>query len=149
MAVQPIPDGFHTVTPYLIVEGASKLLDFVKSAFGAEEISRHDGPEGKIMHAQFKIGDSIIMASDAREDYPPMPAMMYLYVTDCDATYRQAIAAGATSLMEPTDQFYGDRHGGVLDPVGNQWWISTHVEDVTPEEIQRRQGAQMGKSSAG
>lgn len=140
MAVKPIPDGYHSITPYLAVEGASKLLDFVKQAFGADEIIRMDGPEGKIGHAEVKIGDSIVMISDPGPTMQgqTFPGMIHLYVDDSDKIYRQAIEAGAISLQEPTDQFYGDRSGGVKDAFGNQWWISTHVEDVPPDEMAKR-----------
>lgn len=138
MAVKPIPEGYSTVTPYLVVEGASKLIDFAKQAFGAEERSRMDMPDGKVGHAEIVIGDSIIMLSDAAGEWKPIPAMIHLYVEDADKTYQRALEAGATSLQEPADQFYGDRSSGVLDPVGNRWWIATHVEDVPPDEMNKR-----------
>ncbi len=140
MAVKAIPDGYHNVTPYLAVEGADNLMQFVTHAFGAQEILRMDTPDGKIGHAEVRIGDSIVMLADAptTDQGEPMPAMIHLYVDDSDKVYRQAIEAGATSLREPTDQFYGDRTAGVRDPVGNQWWIATHVEDVPPDEMDRR-----------
>jgi uncharacterized glyoxalase superfamily protein PhnB len=138
MAVKPIPEGFHTVTPYLMVEGASKLIDFLKQAFEAEEIYRQNMPDGTVMHAQVRIGDSMLMMSDATSQYEPMPTMIYLYVEDVDAVYNRALKAGATSLREPTAEFYGDRSGGVKDQFGNQWWIGTHIEDVSPEEMERR-----------
>jgi len=139
MPVKPVPGGFHTVTPYLLVEGADTLIEFIEKAFDAKNIEKHTLPDGSIMHAQVTIGDSIIMLSEARGEFKAMPAMLHLYVTDVDATHKQAIQAGGTSLREPADQFYGDRSGGVLDPCGNQWWIATHVEDVSPEEMARRQ----------
>ena len=119
--VKPIPKGFHTVTPYLIVEGAKKTISFMEQALGAQ----HDHeptlrPDGTIMHATLKIGDSMVMISDASEHAKAMPAMLYLYVPDVDAAYQRAIKAGATSIMEPADQFYGDRSGGVKDAAGNQ-----------------------------
>ncbi len=140
MTVKPIPEGYHSVTPYLLVDGADKLLEFVKQSFGAEETVRMDGSKGKISHAEIRIGDSIVMLADASESEHGlvMPAMINLYVEDVDKTYRRALEAGATSLREPTDQFYGDRNGGVRDPLGNLWWISTHIEDVQPEEMARR-----------
>jgi uncharacterized glyoxalase superfamily protein PhnB len=138
MAVKPIPDGYHTVTPYLVVEGAAKLIDFLKQAFGAEEIFRMPGPGGQIGHAEVRIGDSVIMMSDATAEYRPMPSMIHLYVNDADAFYKRALQAGATSLREPADQFYGDRTAGVKDPVGNQWYIATHKEDVSFEELEKR-----------
>ena len=138
MAVSPIPAGFHTLTPYLVVTGAPKLIDFLKAAFGAVEKYRSARPDGTVMHASLRVGDSMLMMGEACGAFPAMPACLYLYVPDVDGTYRQAIAAGAVSIAEPTNQFYGDRHAGVKDPSGNQWWIATHVEDVAPEEIQRR-----------
>jgi PhnB protein len=141
MAVNPIPDGFHSVTPYMIVQGAAKLLEFLDQAFGAEEVLSMKRPDGTIMHAQIKIGDSMIEMSEATAEMPAMPAMLHLYVNDADATYKRAIQAGATSLMEPIDQFYGDRESGVKDPCGNQWYIATHKEDVSPEELANRQAA--------
>ena len=138
MGVNPIPEGYRTVTPYLVVEGAATVLDFVKQAFGAEEKFRMEAPDGKIGHAEAQIGDSMVMLGDAGEEHPAMPAMIHLYVDDCDATYERALAAGATSEREPTDQFYGDRSAGVRDSAGNLWWIATHVEDVPEEEMAKR-----------
>ena len=138
MTVKPIPDGYHSVIPYLIVHGAAGLIDFLRHAFDATEKERHTWPDGSIMHAEVKIGDSVIMLGEARGEWKPMPASIYLYVNDADATFRKAIKAGAVSVMEPADQFYGDRHGGVKDPCGNLWWVATHIEDVPPEELQRR-----------
>lgn len=140
MSVKPIPDGYNTVTPYLIVEGASKLIDFAKEAFGAQEMFRMPGPDGKLGHAEMRIGDSVVMLSDAGPDNPARPANILLYVNDCDATYRKALAAGGASEREPTDQFYGDRAAGV-DACGIRWWIHTHVEDVSPEEMDKRMAA--------
>ncbi len=138
MAVKPIPDGYRTVTPYLVVEGATAVLDFVRQAFGATEKFRMETPDGSIGHAEVQIGDSMVMVGSAGPETPAMPAMIHLYVDDCDATYEQALAAGATSEREPTDQFYGDRSAGVRDPAGNLWWIATHVEDVSEDEMARR-----------
>jgi len=146
MAVQPIPDGYHTVTPYLVLEGAAKFIDFAKQAFGAEETFRMAGPDGKIGHAELKIGDSMIMLGDAPgAQSGPMPGMLHLYVPDADASYKRALQAGATSLREPADQFYGDRSAGVKDAFGNQWWLATHIEDVAPEEMQKRAAAAMAQ----
>jgi len=149
MAVKPIPDGFHSVTPYLIVPGVAKLIDFLKQAFGAQVTERMDMPDGTVMHAQVRIDDSPIMMGEAKAQYPAMPTHLYLYVKDADAVYKRAIQAGATSVMEPADQFYGDRHGGVKDPSGNTWWIATHVEDVSREEIERRAKSKMTKGQSG
>jgi len=137
--VNPIPQGYHTVTPYLTVKDAGALIDFMKKAFDAQETYRMAAPDGKVRHAEVRIGDSKLMigGSDANR-----PSMLYLYVADCDAWYRRAIAAGAKSLREPTTEFYGDRSSGVEDAFGIQWWIGTHVEDVSPEEIARRAALQ-------
>jgi uncharacterized glyoxalase superfamily protein PhnB len=142
MAVKAIPDGYHTITPYLTVQGAGKLIDFLKLAFDAQETERITAPDGAIAHAEVRIGNSIVMMSDAGGERAPMPSGLYLYVNDTDAVYKSALRAGATSIMEPADQFYGDRSAGVKDPVGNQWWIATHKEDVSPEELKRRAAMQ-------
>jgi PhnB protein len=141
MAVKPIPEGHHTVTPYLVVRGAAQLIDFMKQVFAAEEIVRMARPDGSIMHAEVRLGDSRVMLGEAGGDNPPIPAMLHLYVEDADAVYRQALQAGATSLREPVNEFYGDRIGGVKDRFGNQWWIATHIEDVSSEEMARREAA--------
>jgi uncharacterized glyoxalase superfamily protein PhnB len=137
----PIPSGYHTVTPYIRVTGAAEFIDFLTQAFGAKENHRSLAPDGSIMHADVTIGDSHVMLTEGMENFPPLPGSNFLYVADVDATYRSAIDAGATSMMEPADQFYGDRNGGVKDAYGNQWWIGTHVEDLTPEEMARRAAA--------
>jgi uncharacterized glyoxalase superfamily protein PhnB len=149
MAVKPIPDGFHTVTPYLLVKGVTQLLDFLRRAFDAKEISRSAMPDGTVMHAQVQIGDSFVMMGEAGGQWQPMPGSIYLYVPDTDATYKQALAAGASSVMEPADQFYGDRSAGVKDSSGNMWWIATHVEEVTPEEMKKREEEYMKKHGGG
>lgn len=138
MAVEPIPEGYGTVTPYLIVEGADRVLEFVMQAFGAEQRFRMDRDDGTVGHAEVTIGDSVVMLAEAGGEWPAMPGGIHLYVEDCDATYTRALDAGATSLHEPTNHFYGDRSAGVRDPAGNIWWITTHVEDVSPEELERR-----------
>lgn len=130
MAVKPIPDGFHTVTPYLLVSDAALLIDFLKRAFGAEEIFRSNGPDGSVAHAQLKIGDSMVMMGQAKDEWKPMPCMLYLYVEDVDAWFDRAVQAGGTVVREVTDEAYGDRAGGVRDPVGNQWWLATRRQDV-------------------
>jgi PhnB protein len=144
MAVKPIPEGFHTVTPYLVVDSVERHITFLKAAFDAKERFSHKGPEGKIAHAEVTIGDSIVMIGGARGDWKAIPAMIYLYVPDCDATFKRAIAAGAKSMQEPADQFYGDRNGMLTDPCGVQWGIATHKEDVSAEETARRMKAQFG-----
>ena len=136
--VKPIPVGYHSVTPYLIVEGAPKLIAFLKHTFNAEEATRMNGPDGRVAHAEVKIGDSFVMLSDATGEYKPVESQLYVYVDDIDLTYKRALEAGATSVREPKNQFYGDRSASVRDPTGNIWGIATHVEDVSPEEMQRR-----------
>ena len=138
-SVKPIPGGYHTVTPYLLVQGAEKLINFMKNAFDAKETGRYSMPDGSIGHAEVRIGDSVIMVADAQGDeYKPMAAGIHLYVEDCDVTYKRAVGAGATSVREPQDQFYGDRSAGVNDQFGNKWWIATHKEDMSKEEIIKR-----------
>jgi uncharacterized glyoxalase superfamily protein PhnB len=149
MASKPIPEGYRSVTPYLLVPNVPKLIEFLKNAFGAEEAyPPFAGPDGRIMHAEVKVGDSILMMGEPMGEFGPMPASLYLYVSDTDATYQSALKAGATSVMEPANQFYGDRSAGVKDPTGNVWWIATHVEDVPPEELSKRAEAAM-KERAG
>jgi PhnB protein len=138
MPVNYIPEGLHNVTPYLVVEDANRLIEFLKDAFSAQERERHLRPDGTVMHAEVKIGDSVIMLGDANEQWKPRPVSLYVYVPDTNTTYRRALEIGATSLMEPADQFYGDRNAGVTDPFGNIWWIGTHIEDVSREELERR-----------
>ena len=144
MAVRAVPEGYHTVTPYLIVPDVQGLIDFLKQVFDAELRSQATDAEGRIMHTEVKIGDSVVMMSESSEAFAPMPAMLHVYLEDVDAAYQRALAAGATSLREPTDEFYGDRSAGVQDDAGNQWWIATHVEDVSEEEMQRRMEAERG-----
>ena len=141
MSVKPIPDGYHTVTPYLTVADAGKLLDFVKQAFDAQELHVQTGPDGAIRHAEIKIGDSMVMLGQAQGEWKPMPVMLYLYVEDADKLYQRAIQAGATVIQEIATQYYGDRSGGVQDCCGNQWWVATRVEDVALEELERRAAA--------
>ncbi len=136
--VRPIPQGYHSVSPYLVVDGAAKLIDFVKHTFDAVENARMEGPQGRISHAEVKIGDSIVMLSDSTPEYKAMPSMLYVYIDDVDAVYKRALQAGGTSVSEPKNQFYGDRSAGVRDPLGNHWGIATNIEEVSPEEMQRR-----------
>ncbi len=138
MAVKAIPEGYHSITPYLVVNGAAKVLDFVKQAFGAQEVMRMPGPNGTIGHAEVKIGDSFVMMADASPQHPARPGMLLLYVPDVDEVYQRALKVGGKSEREPADQFYGDRSAGVSDPAGNQWVIATHVEDVSAEEMKHR-----------
>jgi PhnB protein len=138
MPVSPIPEGYHAVSPYLIAANAGELLEFLQKGFGAEETFRMDMPDGSVGHAEVRIGDSVVMVGQAGDAWPAVPSALHLYVTDVDATYKTALAAGATSKDEPEDQFYGDRRANVIDPSGNQWFIATHVEDVAPDEMERR-----------
>ncbi|HJV49485.1 MAG TPA: VOC family protein [Geothrix sp.] len=139
--VQPVPAGYHTVTPYLVVADGEGLMAFLRAAFGAVEVSRAVRPDGSIANAEVRLGDSMVMVAQAKDPWVPMPAGFYLYVPDTDATYQAALAAGGVSLLEPADQFYGDRNAGVQDPWGNNWWIATHIEDVDEAEVQRRMAA--------
>ncbi len=145
--VKAVPDGYHTVTPYLVVSEAEKVLDFAIRAFGAREKVRMPGPDGKVAHAEVSIGDSVVMMGSPSQSQRLMPGMIYLYVEDTDATYKKAVAAGGKSLEEPTDAFYGDRRAAVEDSQGNQWFIATHQEDPTPEEMQKRMAAMQAPAS--
>jgi PhnB protein len=139
MAAKPIPEGHHTVTPYLTVRDARKVIDFLKQAFGAqlayEPLKR---PDGKIMHAEVQIGNSRVMIAEKSDMAKATLSSLYLYLPNVDAVYQQAVKAGGKTIMEPTDMFYGDRSGGVKDPSGNSWFVATHKEDVGPEEMARR-----------
>lgn len=139
--VKPIPENYPRVTPYLVVDGAAAVIDFAKDVLGATERGgRYTTPDGKIGHAEFTIGESVIMCADvsASQEGRAFPAILNVYVEDVDAVYAKAIKRGATPLREPADQFFGDRSAGVQDAAGNQWWIATHVEDVPPDEMARR-----------
>jgi PhnB protein len=152
--VKPIPEGYHSTTPYLCVKGAADAIEFYKKAFGAKELSRMADPSGKVGHAEIQIGDSRVMLAD---EYPEMgflspksiggtPVMMHLYVEDVDATVPRAVAAGAKVTREVADQFYGDRGGKIEDPFGHSWYVATHKEDLSQEEIQKRAAATFGGS---
>jgi uncharacterized glyoxalase superfamily protein PhnB len=145
MAVKPIPDGYHTVTPSLNVQGVAKLIGYLKAAFGAEETFLMPGPGGAILHAEVRIGDSVVMLSDAVRQ-APMPGSMFLYVTDVDTAYHRAISAGGKSLMPPANMFWGDRLCRIQDPCENVWAIATHVEDVPPDEMPSRAAAAMQRT---
>lgn len=149
--VKPTPDGYHSVTPYLIVSNAAKALEFYQRAFGTTETMRLHGPDGKIMHAEVRLGDSTIMLAD---EFPEMQAVspttlkgtagsLMVYVDDVDSRFQQAVAAGATVKRAVQDQFYGDRSGTLVDPFGHVWTLSTHTEDLSPDEISRRFEAMM------
>ena len=149
--VRKIPEGYHSVTPYLVIKGAAKALDFYARAFGAKERSRMPGPGDTIAHAELEIGDSVIMLSDPFPQSTTKPpkelggtsASVMLYVEDVDEVVKQAVDAGATVTMEVSDQFWGDRFGSVTDPFGHSWSIATHVEDVPPDEMAERAKAAM------
>ena len=141
MAVKTQPDGYHTVTPYLVVDDVARLIAFLEQVFDGEVTECMKQEDGTINHAEVQLGDSKVMMGQARGEHPAMPAMLYVYVDDVDATYKRALDAGAASVREPTDEFYGDRSGGVNGPCGNQWWMATHKEDVSPDEMQRRAAA--------
>lgn len=140
----PIPDGYTSITPYLLVSDVDAPLGFLQAAFGATIIRTNKLPSGESMHAEIEIGNGRAMFGLARGDFSPTPSGLYLYVENVDAVYAQAIAAGGTSLYAPVDMFYGDRSGGVLDPAGNSWWIATHIEDLSPEELAERTAKQCG-----
>lgn len=157
MAVKPIPDGYHSVTPYLIVNDGASAIDFYKRAFGATELFRMDAPGGKIGHAEIKIGDSPIMLAD---EFPEMgyrsakaigstPVSLMIYVEDVDSVFPQAIAAGGKELKPLEDQFYGDRSGTLEDPFGHVWTVSTHKEDISPEEMDQRHAEMMTQKAGG
>lgn len=147
MSVKPIPDGYHSITPYLIVSGAAKALEFYYAVFGAKELLRIPGPDGTIGHAEFKIGDSIIMIADEPADTPyrrnpksfgGSPVGFMVYLPDVDAAFALALKNGASVHKPLQDQFYGDRSGTIIDPFGHVWTIATHTEDVSPDEMERR-----------
>ena len=152
MAAKPVPDGYHTVTPYLTVRGAAKVIEFLKQAFGAElSLEPVKRPDGAIMHAEVKIGDSRVMLGEENEMAKATTTSLYVYVPNVDSVYQRAVKAGGNSVMEPTDMFYGDRTGSVKDPSGNTWSIATHKEDVAPQELAKRAEAffkqQKGKAA--
>jgi PhnB protein len=146
MPAQPVPEGYHTLTPYLAVDDAKAAIDFYQRAFGAKERVRMHGPDGMIAHAELEIGDSKVMLADPFPQASTRPPKelggtsvgVFVYVANVDEVFQQAVDAGATATMEPDDQFWGDRFGSVTDPFGHSWQISTHVEDVPPEEMEKR-----------
>src|SRR5215467_3417420 len=147
MAVKPIPEGYHSVTPYLIVRGAAQAIEFYKKAFAATELMRFPGPNGTIAHAEIKIGDSPVMLADEGPEHKSpqtvgeSPVGLMIYVPDVDKIFKQAISAGAKSTRDVQDQFYGDRSGNLTDPFGHKWTVSTHKEDVSAQEMERRMQA--------
>ena len=148
-SVKPIPDGYHNVTPYLFVRSAASAIDFYKSVFGATETVRMQGPNGKIMHAEVRIGDSIVMLADENPQTGVMSPQtiggysvgLHVYVENVDVVMQKAIESGAKALRPIKNQFYGDRSGSLLDPFGDMWTVATHIEDVTPEEMRKRMTA--------
>ncbi len=138
MPVRPIPEGYHTVTPHLVVQDVAKFINFLKSAFGAQEKYAMRMPDGNIMHAEMQIGDSRLMIGPAMGEVRPMPCMLFIYTEDADNLYQKAVKAGATEKEKMRDQFWGDRAGSLQDPFGNHWWVGTHKEDVSPDELKRR-----------
>lgn len=141
--VQPIPEDMHSVTPHLVCEGAAAAIEFYKKAFNAVETARMPGPNGRLMHAAVRIGDSVVMLADDFPEYGGLgpkalkgsPVTLHMYVTDVDATFQQAVDAGATVRMPVSDMFWGDRYGQLTDPFGHNWAIATHIKDMTPEEM--------------
>jgi PhnB protein len=156
MATQPIPEGYHTITPYLTVEDAAEAIEYYTQAFGAKERVRMETPDGRIGHAELEIGDSLVMLSDPFPQASTKPpdelggtsAGVFMYVEDVDAVVKRAVDAGAKVTMEVADQFWGDRFGSITDPFGHSWSIATHVEDLTPEEIAERGKAAMSAMSS-
>lgn len=138
MTANHVPPGYTTVTPWIIGHDTARLLDFLRAAFDAEELGRVEGPDGSIGHAEARVGDAILMAFDARPEWPPLPAFLRLYVADVDAAFRRALDAGAEPVTEPTTLAFGDRVGRVRDPLGNVYWLQARIEELTPEEMQRR-----------
>lgn len=152
--VKPVPDGYHTVTPHIMLDDCGNAIDFYKTAFGAKEVLRMGGPGGKIVHAEVQVGDSRVMMND---EMPPMPGQpgtykspkaaglstgaLFLYVKDVDAAFQRAVKAGCTVRQAPIDMFWGDRYSQVIDPFGHTWGLATHIEDVSPAQIRKRQQA--------
>jgi len=155
MAVKHIPDGYRSVTPYLVVNNAAGAIDFYKRAFGAQEVVRMDGPPGKIGHAELRIGDSMIMLSDempgagtrSPQSLGGTTMGVFLYVDDVDKVYQTAVSAGGKADMPPAKMFWGDRYGKLTDPFGHSWSLATHVEDVAPAEMKKRMQEEMAKMS--
>ncbi|HEY7334300.1 MAG TPA: VOC family protein [Bryobacteraceae bacterium] len=151
--VQPIPKGYHSLTPYLVVNDARKAIEFYQRAFGAQQITKMDGPEGKIMHAEIKIGDSMLMLADemggsgarSPKSLGGTTTGIMLYVDNVDTTFKQAISAGAKADQQPADMFWGDRYGKITDPFGHSWSLATHTEDVAPQEMAKRMKEEMAK----
>jgi PhnB protein len=149
MSVKPIPEGYYSLTPYLVCKGAEKAIAFYAKAFGAQETVRMPGPDGSIAHAEVKIGNSMLMLSDENKERGQLspeslggsPCSIMLYADDVDAVFQRALAAGAKAEMPPADMFWGDRMGNLVDPFGHKWAVATHTEDVSPEEMEKRMAA--------
>ena len=138
MGVKPIPEGYPTVSPYLMLAGAARFIEFMSEVFGARTTERMLRPDGTIGHTELRLGDALIMLSEATPEHPPTPVMLHVYVTDVDAAFERALRAGGTVVAAPANQFYGHRSGGVREPCGCTIWIATHVEDVGADELKRR-----------
>jgi uncharacterized glyoxalase superfamily protein PhnB len=155
MAVKKIPQGFHTVSPHLVCKNANKAIEFYQKAFGAEPVRTHKMPDGKIMHAELRIGDSIVMLGEEYPDWGVLspeslggtPAIIHLYTEDVDKLFEKAVAAGSKPTMPVMDQFWGDRYGQLVDPFGHKWSIATHIEDVPEDELEKRGQAAMAQMS--
>jgi PhnB protein len=155
--VKPTPEGFHSVTPYLFIKGAAQAMEFYKNVFGATELVRMPSPNGQIMHAELKIGDSIVMLGDENPQIGALSPLsiggtassLHVYVANVDAVVQKAIDAGAKSVRPVADQFYGDRSGTVIDPFGHMWSVATHIEDVAPEEMRRRAAKAQAQAAGG
>jgi len=147
MPVKPIPDGYPAVIPYLMVRDAARFIEFLSTVFAARVTEQLKRPDGKIGHTEVRVGDSMIMLSEEADGHPATPVMLHFYVEDVDAVFDRAVRAGGTVVAKPEKQFYGDRSGGVKEPCGNTIWIATHVEDVAPDELQRRAAQAMAKTS--
>lgn len=147
-SVNPIPEGFSTATPMIMVNGLQPILAFVQKAFDAEITHMVNTSDGEPWHANVKIGDSMLMFGDTMGEHPAAPACIYLYGKDANAMYDKAVKAGGKSIQEPKDMFYGDRSGGVTDPAGNMWWVATKIEDLSDEEINRRAAKEEQKMKA-
>lgn len=145
MTPSPIPPGYPTVTPYLVVANATALIEFARQAFGASEVRRIRRPDGSVAHAEIRVGNSPVMLADANGQWKAMPCSLFLYFADCDAMFRSAVAAGAAPVMQPADQHHGDRMGGVVDTNGNYWWLATRRENLSNDELQRRADAHFRK----
>ena len=148
MPVNYVPEGYHTITPYLVVDGAEKLIEFVETVFGGKLVFKMNSEEGRIGHAEMKIGDSFLMLADASDEWKATRTLLHLYFENSDEIYQKALAAGAISIKEPADQPYGDRSSAIQDSFGNIWGIATHFEDVSEEEMIRRMSGE-NKTEAG